>query len=312
MPRINNPASPIVGKLEGLHLFHFDGAPCAQRVRFALAEKGLVRGREVKFAAADADSCRGEEGAWVSRIVSLIKREHLSPTYAKIQPNLVVPALVHDGVLYTESMDIIEYIDNTFGGEPLIPIDNPRQLKDMQDLVTLGKQLHRSVRFVTFRWGLRSLGKLSNKEEHELKLLLKNHKDEEKLIDFYQDYDKNTIPDSVYFQHLRQLMTAFQNLDRQLNDGRAFLTGSTVTMADALWAMKLVRLIECGYPLAQCHPALYAWHQRIIARPSFQSGVMQKHKLMHNMFRFKAGIENIFGAGLAGVVLQKAEQWKLA
>ena len=49
MTRVENPKSPIVAKLEGVHLFHYDGAPCAQRVRFALHEKGLVRGREGRF-----------------------------------------------------------------------------------------------------------------------------------------------------------------------------------------------------------------------------------------------------------------------
>ena len=75
MARIHQPVSPIIGKLEGLHLFHFDGAPCAQRVRFALYEKGLVRGHEIRFDAGDPASCRGEEGAWVSRHVSLVKKE---------------------------------------------------------------------------------------------------------------------------------------------------------------------------------------------------------------------------------------------
>ena len=77
MTCIDKPVSPIVGKLQGLHLFHFDGAPCAQRVRFALHEKGLLRGREVKFDADGTESFQGEKGAWVSRHVSLVKKEHL-------------------------------------------------------------------------------------------------------------------------------------------------------------------------------------------------------------------------------------------
>ena len=121
MPLVENPGSPLVGRLQGVHLFHFDGAPCAQRVRFALHEKGLTRGREVRFDDATDAACTGEDGAWVSRAVSLIKKDHLTPAYAAIQPNLVVPALVHDGRLHVESMDIIEYLDDTFGGAPLVP-----------------------------------------------------------------------------------------------------------------------------------------------------------------------------------------------
>lgn len=57
MARVENPKSPLVGKLKGVHLFHFDGAPCAQRVRFALREKGLRRGREIRFDD-DSDAAR--------------------------------------------------------------------------------------------------------------------------------------------------------------------------------------------------------------------------------------------------------------
>ena len=49
MALVDNPKSPIPAKLSGMHLFHFDGAPCAQRVRFSLPEKGLFRSREARF-----------------------------------------------------------------------------------------------------------------------------------------------------------------------------------------------------------------------------------------------------------------------
>ncbi len=43
MALIENPKSKLVPQLKGLHFFGFDGAPCSQRVSFALAEKGLNR-----------------------------------------------------------------------------------------------------------------------------------------------------------------------------------------------------------------------------------------------------------------------------
>ena len=69
MPKIEQPISPIPGALKGLHLFHFDGAPCAQRVRFALGEKGLARGREEKFDSVAPSAVMDQPGCWVSRIV---------------------------------------------------------------------------------------------------------------------------------------------------------------------------------------------------------------------------------------------------
>ena len=149
MPKVEQPASPIPGALKGLHLFHFDGAPCAQRVRFALGEKGLARGREEKFDSVTPTAVVGEPGRWVSRIVSLVKKDHMTRTYAEIHPNMVVPALVHDGDLYLESMDIIEYLDEAFGGAPLIPTEPTLRAATMQR-VEQAKELHRSIRFVTF------------------------------------------------------------------------------------------------------------------------------------------------------------------
>ena len=306
MPRIDNPTSPIVPKLEGMHLFHFDGAPCAQRVRFALAEKGLDRGREVIFNADDEQACRGEDGAWVSRIVSLIKKDHLTAAYSKIQPNLVVPALVHNGVLYTESMDIVRYIDETFGGDPLLPLGNIELRRDVDQLTELGKELHRSIRFVTFRWGLGRLGKLNPAEETQLRSLFTQNNDGEKLIEFYEKYDNNTIDDSIYQHHLAALADGFTTIESRLVDGRAFITGTTLTMADVIWAMKTLRLDECGYPFNEMYPAVHDWFNRIIARPAFRAGVMGKHSAMNLAFRIKSRTENLLGIGLAKAVRRAA------
>ncbi|WP_170287234.1 glutathione S-transferase family protein [Halioglobus maricola] len=305
MALIEHPRSPIAGKLEGVHLFHYDGAPCAQRVRFALHEKGLSRGREVKFDAGDPVSCAGQQGAWVSRQVSLVKKDHLTEAYALIQPNLVVPALVHDGRLHIESMDIVEYLDEAFGGAPLVPKNDTAVMEDATGLTRLGKELHRSIRFVTFRWGLRGLARLSKEDEEQLRDLLKNGNDTEQLVNFYEGYDRQSIPETIYEEHLEKLNAAFRDHEHRLSDGRDFLTGSDLTMADVIWAMKTLRLIECGYPFEQCFPLYFAWFQRISQRPSFREGVMGKHRLMSSAFKFKARLENLLGIGLKREVLMR-------
>ena len=302
MAQVQNPPSALVPKLKGLHLFHFDGAPCAQRVRFALAEKGLTRGREVKYTADDEASCIAPAGTWTSRIVSLVKKDHLTPFYSEIQPNLVVPALVHDGQLWIESMDIIAYLDDAFGGERLVPSDDPAIFAAAEALTQQGEALHRSIRFVTFRWGLGRLGRLNQKEESKLKDLLKTAKDEEKLIDFYSGYDNDSIDESVYYDHLQRLINAFNEQEQNLGDGRAFLTSDRLTMADVLWAMKILRLKECGYPFEAQHPNVNAWFLRMYNRPAFQQGVLGKHKALNRIFRAKASVEKLFGGGLAKAV----------
>jgi glutathione S-transferase len=305
MPKIESPKSAIVSQLQGLHLFHFDGAPCAQRVRFALGEKGLSRGREEKFDSAQPTAVLAEPNRWVSRRVSLVKKDHMTEAYAEIHPNMVVPALVHDGNLYIESMDIIEYLDEAFGGTPLVP-RSPELKAATISRVEQAKVLHRSLRFVTFRWGLGRLAMLNPKERSKLAALAQQGDDGENLVNFYDGYSTGTIPGNIYRDHLTKLVEAFRELNTQLEDGRKFLMSDEISIADAFWSMKILRLLECGYPVESYHPAVYAWYQRMYQRPSFQNEVMGKNRLTNRVFRSKARIENLFGKGLQRAVSEIA------
>jgi glutathione S-transferase len=213
---------------------------------------------------------------------------------------MVVPALVHDGRLYLESMDIVAYLDELVPANPLIPSD-PERRRLAEDLVADGKRLHVSLRFVSFRWGLGRLGRVGAKEEEALRRL-EPAESPERMFDFYSRYDKGSIDESTYLGHLAALEQGFARLEARLTgDGRTFLTGDSLTMADMLWALKALRLTECGYPFARRFPHVETWFARVCARPSFQSGVMQRYRLLSGAFRWKAAVENFFGAGLGAV-----------
>ena len=305
MPKIDAPENPITPQLSGLHLFHFDGAPCAQRVRFALGEKGLARGREVAFDSIAPQALAGENGKWVSRVVSLAKKAHVTPAYAQIHLNMVVPALVHDADLYLESMDIIEYLDNAFGGARLAP-EEPTLRAATMERVEQAKVLHLSIRYVSFHWGLGRLAMLNAKEQDKLKYLASNGPDGENLVAFYDGYSNNGIPREIFDGHLQKLYAAFEDVDAQLVDGRKFLMSDDVTIADAFWCMKILRLIEFGYPFAAQHPQLFAWFKRMESRPSFQSEVIGNNRMNHRFFVLKARIDKLFGGGIESAVRQLA------
>jgi len=83
-----------------LQLYHFSISTCSQRVRLALAEKGL---------------------AYESRPVDLGRGENRRPAYLAINPAGLVPTLVHDGEAVVESLDILRYLDRHFESPRLLP-----------------------------------------------------------------------------------------------------------------------------------------------------------------------------------------------
>ena len=70
-----------------LQLYHYDTSTCSQKVRLVLAEKRLP---------------------FESRIVNLRRNENLAPDYLALNPNGVVPTLIHDGQVICDSSVICE------------------------------------------------------------------------------------------------------------------------------------------------------------------------------------------------------------
>ena len=82
-----------------LELYHNINSVCAQKVRIALKEK------------------RQE----VTEHLLTLQGDQNDPAYMKLNPNGVVPTLVHDGNVIIESSLILYYIDEAFPDPPLMP-----------------------------------------------------------------------------------------------------------------------------------------------------------------------------------------------
>ena len=85
-----------------LTLYHHDMSLCAQKVRVCLAEKGLP---------------------WEDKHLVLRAAEHQQPWYLKLNRRAVVPTLLHDGHVVTESNVILEYLEDAFPQPRLRPND---------------------------------------------------------------------------------------------------------------------------------------------------------------------------------------------
>lgn len=83
-----------------LELYHAGLTACSKKVRLCLREKEID---------------------YIGRFVNINRFEQHKPEYLKLNPNGVVPTLVHDGEVIIESTVINEYLDDTFPDIPLRP-----------------------------------------------------------------------------------------------------------------------------------------------------------------------------------------------
>src|SRR5882757_5157193 len=94
-----------------LILYHYWRSSSAWRVRFALHHKGL---------------------AYESRFVDLRAKEQLATEHKRISPMGVVPCLVVDGRPLTESVAILEFLEEVAPEKPLLPADPWRRARVRQ------------------------------------------------------------------------------------------------------------------------------------------------------------------------------------
>jgi glutathione S-transferase len=116
-----------------LELYHSINSVCAQKVRIALEEKGLPTKDHIM-------TLRGDQ---------------YEPAYLKLNPNGVVPTLIHDGAPITESSLILYYIDDAFPNPPLMP-KQPRQRHRVRMYNKLiDEYVHNSCTILTFATAFR-------------------------------------------------------------------------------------------------------------------------------------------------------------
>ncbi len=77
--------------------------------------------------------------------------DHLTPEYLKMNPNGVVPTLLHDGDPILDSSVIIEYLDEVFPEVKLTPIDPKERAKMRWWLRYFEEKPTGAVRYPTFQ-----------------------------------------------------------------------------------------------------------------------------------------------------------------
>lgn len=232
MPEIE-PVDRSLKSLTGLHLWHAPMSSCSQRVRIALAETGQD---------------------FQSHLVNLEQDEHATPAYMAIHPDGVVPALVDDGRVFIESIDIIRHVAGDLSPE--------------EDLLQMADAAQADLKLLTFEYLFRSKPAASPDKAAAFQA---NHGNEA-LRQFRRDFAAGFEPDRLNAAALRT-RACFDRLDARLADGRAFLGGEAFSLNDVAWMPNVHRFDLMGWPF-ELTPNLQRWFRRVAARPSFREALL--------------------------------------
>lgn len=230
-----------------IELYHDWDSLMSFKVRACLAEKNLD---------------------YVSRLVELTRFEHLSERYLALNPNGVVPTLVHDGDVIIESSIINEYLDETFPRTRLVP-DAPFARARMRAWVKFGDDiLHHGIRPATFELMIKP--RLQRYEKSELEALIARHPQPARAEAF-----RRAASESIDFERVgetvRIAMQAFDRMESVLGDA-PWLVSRDFTLADVMAMSFIDRIDHLGLSfLYRNRPVVADWVERLVSRPSFSA-----------------------------------------
>jgi glutathione S-transferase len=232
-----------------LTLYHNDMSVCAAKVRTALREKNL-------------------DCAYVH--LDLRAGDAQKPDYLLLNPNAVVPTLVHDGRVIIESTVICEFIDDEWPDPPLKPADGFARARMRLWTKQLDEGLHAAVGSLSFAMAFR----------HQW--LARSEDDRRKWLDGIPQQERRERLASLlalglqspYFNPaVKRYAKLFDDFESAL-DHSPWLAGERFSLAEIGFAPYLARLRHLGFDaLFERHPRTTDWANRVAQRPSVLAGV---------------------------------------
>ena len=232
-----------------LQLLHCSFSTCSQKVRLCLAEKRLD---------------------FVSIEIDLAAREHLTPAYLALNPNGVVPTLLHDDRPIVDSSVICEFVDETFPEPPLMgttPMERAqvrawmRYLEEVPTVAIRVPSFNRIFAGVFADFSDQAFARFT--EDMPLRAR------------FYREMGQAGFADERVAEALERLRQTLERAEAALDRGALagkWLTGSRFTLADILLIPTVVRMADLGLEaLWRDLRRVSDWFARIQERPSFNA-----------------------------------------
>ncbi len=243
-------------------LYNAPQSTCSQRVRFVLHAKGL---------------------AFTEHKLNLLEGDQLKPEYLKINPNGVVPALVHDGRPVIDSSVIMEYIDEAFP-EPA-PL-RPKSLVDIARMRTMMRFMDEvpaaAIRVPTFNLAFLPRFQKMTQDEFDAFADSKPLRKE-----FMHAMGRTGFPKQDMDQALDRLGRSVVRMDEWIGaSGGPWLMGQAITLPDIAVMPVIVRMEDLGLDTMWAdRPGISRWLQLLKAeapfRPTYYPGSLLTEQFPH-------------------------------
>ncbi|WP_407496767.1 glutathione S-transferase family protein [Pseudooceanicola sp. MF1-13] len=227
-----------------LELLNNPISTCSQKVRLTLHEKGLE---------------------FTDTKIDFRAKEHLTPEYLAINPDGVVPSLLHDGVSILDSSVIMEYLDEVFPQVPLSPRDPVARAKMRKWLRFIEEVPTVAIRIPSFNQVfVRHREALSDDD------LEKDTNARTLRRTFYREMGRNGFSDPRLQESYERLSETVTRMDNALAD-KEWLCGE-LSLADFCVVPTIDRMRDLGLArIWDDKPNMKRWWEAMQNRPAYRA-----------------------------------------
>ena len=265
---------------QGVHLYHFPLSLDSQKVRQGLEELGVQ---------------------WQSHPILLSAHQQFSPSYVRINSRCVVPTLVIDGKVTTDTINILDLLAARFGAANQCFEISEAERELVNYWVEKAAGLFIEALTYGHVEGVKKPFPLGNAPDSG-----RSHQDKVDLLSgLIETYKNDSVLRAAYekkravIEATREAMVApgqmsaivdatrveLEDLAHQLASGQfadgGWLASDAFSLADVQWGAVLYRLQWVGLqPLMWEEDSIVsAYAEKLFAKPSFQTGVVQWSKV---------------------------------
>lgn len=228
-------------------LYNAPQSTCSQRVRFALHAKGLA-----------FDEVR----------LDLFSGDQLKPEYLALNPNGVVPTMVHGGAVVTDSAVILEYLEDIHPETARMRPADPVAAAELRAMMRFIDEVPTpAIRIPSYN--LAFLPHFQEMTEEAFQALC----DSKPLRrEFLMRMGRTGFPQADMDEALGRLQRGIDRMAGWLDtSGGPWLMGAEISLVDLAILPVIVRMddINLGHMWAE-RPAVQAWLDAIRARPEYE------------------------------------------